>query len=119
MRRRDPIRIGDALNDFFTSTPTIARKIAEARIPDVWPRVVGDIVASYTVRLEIKTGGRLFVYLSSSVVRNEIFMQRAALKEAINRAVGSDILTTDRVSRRAPTVKYPPRNSAAPFQRNR
>ena len=94
MRRRDPIRIGDALNDFFTSTPTIARKIAEARIPDVWPRVVGDIVASYTVRLEIKTGGRLFVYLSSSVVRNEIFMQRAALKEAINRAVGSDILTT-------------------------
>ena len=79
---------------FFTSTPTIARKIAEARIPDVWPRVVGDIVASYTVRLEIKTGGRLFVYLSSSVVRNEIFMQRAALKEAINRAVGSDILTT-------------------------
>ena len=94
MRRRDPIRIGDALNDFFTSTPTIARKIAEARIPDVWPRVVGDIVASYTVRLEIKTGGRLFVYLSSSVVHNEIFMQRAALKEAINRAVGSDILTT-------------------------
>ena len=71
MRRRDPIRIGDALNDFFPSTPT-----------------------SYTVRLEIKTGGRLFVYLSSSVVRNEIFMQRAALKEAINRAVGSDILTT-------------------------
>ena len=94
MRRRDPIRIGDALNDLFTSTPTIARKIAEARIPDVWPRVVGDIVASYTVRLEIKTGGRLFVYLSSSVVRNEIFMQRAALKEAINRAVGSNILTT-------------------------
>ena len=84
MRRRDPIRIGDALNDFFTSTPTIARKIAEARIPDVWPRVVGDIVASYTVRLEIKTGGRLFVYLSSSVVRNEIFMQRAALCTRMN-----------------------------------
>ena len=57
-------------------------------ISDVYKR------QSYTVRLEIKTGGRLFVYLSSSVVRNEIFMQRAALKEAINRAVGSDILTT-------------------------
>ena len=37
MRRRDPVRIGDALNDFFSSTPVIARKIAEAKIPDLWP----------------------------------------------------------------------------------
>ena len=40
MRRRDPVRIGDALNDFFSSTPVIARKIAEATIPDLWPVLV-------------------------------------------------------------------------------
>ena len=42
MRRRDPVRIGDALNDFFSSTPVIARKIAEAKIPDLWPVLVGN-----------------------------------------------------------------------------
>lgn len=93
MRRREPVRIGEALNDFFRTTPTVARKIAEARIPDVWPQLVGDIIASYTQRMEVKSG-RLFVYLSSSVVRSEVFMQRETLKEAINKAIGFDILTT-------------------------
>ena len=70
MRRRDPVRIGDALNDFFSSTPVIARKIAEAKIPDLWPVLVGNVIASYTTKIELRTGGRLFVHLSSSVARN-------------------------------------------------
>ena len=51
MRRRDPVRIGDALNDFFSSTPVIARKIAEAKIPDLWPVLVGNVIASYTTKI--------------------------------------------------------------------
>ena len=84
MRRRDPVRIGDALNDFFSSTPVIARKIAEAKIPDLWPVLVGNVIASYTTKIELRTGGRLFVHLSSSVARNEVFMRRSALTDAIN-----------------------------------
>ena len=76
MRRRDPVRIGDALNDFFSSTPVIARKIAEAKIP------------------ELRTGGRLFVHLSSSVARNEVFMRRSALMDAINEASGIRIVSS-------------------------
>lgn len=55
MRRRDPVRIGDALNDFFSSTPVIARKIAEAKIPDLWPVLVGNVIASYTTKIELRT----------------------------------------------------------------
>ena len=86
MRRRDPVRIGDALNDFFSSTPVIARKIAEAKIPDLWPVLVGNVIASYTTKIELRTGGRLFVHLSSSVARNEVFMRRSALMDAIIKA---------------------------------
>jgi len=93
MRRREPIRIGDALNDFFGSTPLIARKVAEAKIPDLWPRLVGEVIASYTTKIEVKTGGRLFVYLSSSVARNEVFMRRSALKEAFDRALGPGVVS--------------------------
>ena len=79
MRRRDPVRIGDALNDFFSSTPVIARKIAEAKIPDLWPVLVGNVIASY---------------LSSSVARNEVFMRRSALMDAINEASGIRIVSS-------------------------
>lgn len=94
MRRREPVRLGDVLDDFFASTPTIARKIAEARIPDLWPAIVGDLVASYTTRIEIQRGGRLFVYVSSSVVRSELFMRRATLCDAINAALGREVVST-------------------------
>ena len=92
MRRRDPVRIGDALNDFFSSTPVIARKIAEAKIPDLWPVLVGNVIASYTTKIELRTGGRLFVHLSSS--RNEVFMRRSALMDAINEASGIRIVSS-------------------------
>ncbi len=93
MRRREPVRIGDALNDFFSSTPLIARRIAEAKIPDLWPRLVGDVIASYTTKIEVRTGGRMFVFLSSSVARNEVFMRRGAIKEAIDRTLGSGVVS--------------------------
>ena len=94
MRRRDPVRIGDALNDFFSSTPVIARKIAEAKIPDLWPVLVGNVIASYTTKIELRTGGRLFVHLSSSVARNKVFMRRSALMDAINEASGIRIVSS-------------------------
>ena len=93
MRRKEPIRIGEALDELFKSMPTIARKIAEAKIPDRWPLLVGSVIASYTTRMEVKNG-RLFVYISSSVARNEVFMRRAVLKEEINRLSGLEVIST-------------------------
>lgn len=91
MKRRDPVRIGEVITDFFSSSPTIARKIAEARIPDQWPRLVGDLIASYTSKIEVGNG-RMTVYLSSSVARHEVFMRREALRTAINQASGFEII---------------------------
>lgn len=88
MRRREPVRVGDALNDFFTTNPTVARKLAEARIPDLWPQLVGDLIASYTSKIDLQPGGRLIVHITSSVARNEVFMARAALKDEINKLSG-------------------------------
>ena len=93
MRQKDPIRIGEALDEFFRSSPTIARKIAEARISDYWPQLVGDVIASYTTKLEVRSG-RLHVNIASSVARNEVFMRREALKNAINHTSGMELITT-------------------------
>lgn len=93
MRRRQPVRVGELIDNLFAATPTIARKIAEAKVEDLWPQLVGSVIASYTTHMEIKNG-RLFVRISSSVARNEVFMQREPLKEAINRASGMAVIST-------------------------
>lgn len=94
MRRREPVRIGDALQDFFTRNPHVARKLAEARIPDLWPSVAGAAVAAHTTAVKLEPGGRLFIYISSSVARNEVFMAREHLKNAINAASGINLVSS-------------------------
>lgn len=91
MRRSEPVRIGELWGDFLKGAPTIARKIAEAKISDVWVEVVGTSIAATTTSLEVKTGV-LYVRTSSSVVRNELFMRRESLKDSLNRAVGMKVI---------------------------
>ena len=75
------------------SVPHSARKIAEAKIPDRWPLLVGPVIAAYTTRMEVRNG-RLFVYISSSVARHEIFMRRETLNDEINRLSGMQVIST-------------------------
>lgn len=91
MRRSEPVRIGELWGDFLKGAPTIARKIAEAKISDVWVELVGASVAAMTTSLEVKTGV-LYVRTSSSVVRSELFMRRESLKDSLNRAVGMKVI---------------------------
>ena len=57
--------MGDLLEEFF-ARPYVAAKVAEGRLPDTWREVVGD------------------VRLQSSVVGQELFYQREALRDRIN-----------------------------------
>ena len=86
MKRKDYVRFGDVLDDFF-KRPYVAAKVAEGRLPDTWREVVGERVASLTssIRLENRI---LYVNISSSVVRYELFCRRDSLREEINRVSG-------------------------------
>ena len=91
MRRTVPMRLGDIMGDWLRSCPHIARKLAEARVPSVWPGLVGETVAGYTTSIRF-VKGTMYVQVSSSVVRHELFMRRAQLQEAVNRAVGMPVV---------------------------
>lgn len=82
------MRIGELWNDFVESRPGFARRLAAARVPDVWPQVVGPTVAAYTESVEA-VNGVLYVRMKSAAARNEIFMRREQLKEAVNEALGA------------------------------
>ena len=93
MRKTAPTKLGDLWDDFLKSNSFVARKLAEAHVSEVWPAVVGPAVAAQTVSLSVEKG-ILTAKFASSVVRSEIFMRREALRDAINKELGVDVLRT-------------------------
>lgn len=57
----------------------------------VWADVVGPSINRYTLRRYVDHGV-MHVYLTSAPLKNELSYSRAALVEAINKAVGADVV---------------------------
>lgn len=78
--------MGDLLKEFF-SRPYIAAKVAEGKLPETWREIVGDRAADLTSELRLERH-ILHVRIRSSVLRQELFFQRDALRDEINRRSG-------------------------------
>lgn len=86
MRRTKTQLMGELLEEFFRR-PYIAAKVAEGKLPDTWRAVVGDRVANETTELKLENH-ILHVRIRSSVLRQELFYQRDALRDALNEQAG-------------------------------
>ncbi len=86
MRRTKTMLVGEILDEFF-KRPYVAAKVAEGKLPDTWRAIVGDRIADITTELRLENHV-LYVRLQSSVVRSELFYQRDALRDEINRRSG-------------------------------
>ena len=71
MRRTKTMLVGDLLEEFFST----------------WRAIVGDRVAAMTSRLRLENH-ILYVHVTSSTVRSELFLRRYALTAEINRLSG-------------------------------
>lgn len=86
MRRTKTMLMGDLLEEFFRR-PYVAAKVAEGKLPDTWRAIVGDRAADATTELRLENL-ILHVRIQSSVLRSELFYQRDALRDEINRRSG-------------------------------
>lgn len=66
-------------------------KLNEISVINSWEETVGKAIASRTSKIYIKDQV-LYVYLSSSVVRNELLMLRQALREKLNEKAGAEVV---------------------------
>ncbi|WP_418991706.1 DUF721 domain-containing protein [Alistipes sp.] len=78
--------MGDLLEEFF-KRPYVAAKVAEGRLPETWREIVGDRAADFTTELRLEKH-ILHVRIQSSVLRQELFYQREALRDQINSRSG-------------------------------
>ncbi|HJA99131.1 MAG TPA: DUF721 domain-containing protein [Candidatus Alistipes avicola] len=83
MKRSKTQPIGVLLEEFF-QRPYVAAKVAEGRLHDTWREIVGEEADRETTELRLENH-ILHVRIRSSILRSELFYQREALKEEINR----------------------------------
>ncbi len=90
MRRTKSMLMGELLDEFFRR-PYVAAKIAEGKLPDYWRATVGDRAADMTTELRLERH-ILHVRITSGVLRTELFYQREALKDTLNRHAGMQLI---------------------------
>ncbi len=69
----------------------IDQQFKEHEVCEVWPEVVGQMIASRTKNLRVYQG-KLYVSFTSAVVKNEIMMVKEGLTKALNDKVGEQII---------------------------
>lgn len=63
----------------------------EKRLIDAWPLVLGKNILQYTSDLKIKNKV-LYVALTSSVLRHDLFLSREEIKKSLNKQVGAEVI---------------------------
>jgi predicted nucleic acid-binding Zn ribbon protein len=90
MRRSKTISLAEAMQDYIKEM-NLGDKLREISVLDSWENMVGKAISSRTSKVYIKDG-ILYVYLKSSIVRNELMMIREALREKLNEKAGSEVV---------------------------
>lgn len=81
----------DEIVDLVLKQMGLDKKYKECEISDIWPQVVGKMIASKTKSLKM-VDGKLFVSFTSAVVRNELLMVKEGLISALNARIGEGVV---------------------------
>ena len=92
MKRTNAIPLGEILQDFYKENPLLKQKILEIRIQRAWGDILGPMIMRSTQKLFVKNCV-LHVFLNSSVLRNELSMNKKRLLKSLNDYAGEEVIT--------------------------
>lgn len=90
MRRNKTISLKEALDDLVREY-RLESGLQEASVISIWESIAGKVIMTRTKKTYLKDGV-LHIYLTSSVVRNELLMMRDSLKSRINNKAGKEVV---------------------------
>ena len=91
MKRINAVPIGEILQDFYKENPQLRQKILETRIQRAWGSILGPMIMRSTKNLFVKNRV-LYVFVNSSVLRNELILNRKHLLKSLNAYAGGDVI---------------------------
>ena len=90
MERSNTQNIRDVIRAYLKESG-LEKPLKERKLIQSWEALLGKSVARATTRIFIKDR-KLFVYLSSSVIRNELFMLQDEILKKLNESAGEEML---------------------------
>ncbi|MFA6770468.1 MAG: DUF721 domain-containing protein [Bacteroidales bacterium] len=90
MRRQKAELIGDIFKEYLKDSG-LDQGVLRMRVFEAWDSVVGKKLMEYTLDKYFKDG-RLICRLSSSIARNQIFMNRIIVIERMNEKLGAQVV---------------------------
>ena len=91
MERTKIRKVSDILKDFLRENKLDIR-LKERQIIESWEDLMGKTISRATKKIYIKET-KLFVVVSSSVIRNELHMLKTDIVKKLNERAGEDIIT--------------------------
>ncbi len=90
MRRKNTEKISDILSQVLKQN-NLDERLYETKVVNSWPVVLGENIMKYTTNIYFHNK-KLYVQLSSSVLRQELFLTREEIKNSLNKHVGMDVV---------------------------
>ena len=90
MRRNKTVTLSEALKEYL-SEMNIDTRLKEVSLIKSWESIAGRAIARRTSKVYLKDG-KLIIYLTSPVVRNELIMAKESLRERLNEQAGEELV---------------------------
>lgn len=90
MRKKNTEMLSDVIRQVL-KTQHLDKPLNEKRLMDAWPLVLGTNIMQYTSDLNIKNKV-LYVQLTSSVLRHDLFLSREEIRKSLNKQVGAEVI---------------------------
>lgn len=93
MKRIEPELVGKIIDRVMLEGDNSAEALRQ-RACYLWPEIVGPGVNRYTSRRYVDQQGVMHVYITSAPLKNELSYCRTRLAEAINGALGRQVVSS-------------------------
>ncbi|MDR2026555.1 MAG: DUF721 domain-containing protein [Prevotellaceae bacterium] len=90
MKRNKPVVIGNLMS-LFLKESGLEKGYRDYQLLKLWDEILGVTISKATLNKKLE-GKKLYVYLSSSVVRDELYMMRSAIIREFNCRAGEIIV---------------------------
>lgn len=90
MRKRNTELLKDVIVQVLKNNH-LDKKLNDKHIVDAWPKILGDNISEYTTEISIKNR-ILYVSISSSVLRHDLFLSKDQIKNSLNAEVGAEVI---------------------------
>mgnify|MGYP003585705324 FL=1 len=90
MRKRNTELLKDVIFQVLKNNH-LDKKLNEKHLIDAWPKVLGANITQYTKDIQIKNKV-LYVSISSSVLRHDLFLSKEQIMNSLNAEVGVEYI---------------------------